>query len=425
VGLESVKELLRPYYLKGVYFKLFPQKRHNLADCWNNPHFSLETPLEILVAPSPGHPDILFLPMTDWRSRIQRTHHLAMNFGALGSRCFYLNPHLGRQFPRPYSRRDRFRLSLVAPQVLELHVHLRREPIYHHRLLTSSETGQIVDGVRRLTAACGGSKMIQFVSFPLWSETALRLKRDFGLPIVYDCHDLLSGFRSISQGIVAAEASLLEGSNLVCFSSQWLLDETLRRHPAIREKSMIVRNAVAPSDFAGVPPPPPGGRPTIGYVGSLDFWFDIEAVRLAATRHPEWNFVLIGRIESEPVGELASLPNVVLVGEVPYAKLPARMAEFDAAIIPFLEIPLTLATNPLKIYEYFSLGLPVAATRLPEIQLFERLVYLCDGPGDFVRQLERAVAERDPSLRAERQAIAAQNSWRARCEELSQRFAAL
>ena len=88
-------------------------------------------------------------------------------------------------------------------------------------------------------------------------------------------------------------------------------------------------------------------------------------------------------------------------------------------------MPLTLATNPIKLYEYFCLGLPVVATRLPEIELFGDLSYLYDGAEDFVRQLERAVAEDAPELRSRRKAAAWNNSWKARCEELTERAAAL
>jgi glycosyltransferase involved in cell wall biosynthesis len=123
--------------------------------------------------------------------------------------------------------------------------------------------------------------------------------------------------------------------------------------------------------------------------------------------------------------QLRSLANVKMEGEVPYSELPARMSGFDVAVIPFLKTPLTLATNPLKLYEYFSIGAPVVATRLPEIELFGELVYLYETPEEFTRQLERAAAEDSPDLRSRRRTAAAENTWRARCEQLLPRRAAL
>jgi glycosyltransferase involved in cell wall biosynthesis len=221
---------------------------------------------------------------------------------------------------------------------------------------------------------------------------------------------------------VEAEAGLIESADLVCFSSQWLLDRAVAERPSLAAKSAVVRNAVNPGDYQAAAAEPRAGPPTIGYAGSLDFWFDVEAIRLAAVQHPDWNFVLIGRVESARTSELKPLPNVSLPGEVPYAELPARLAAFDVAVIPFEKIPLTLATNPLKLYEYLCLGIPIVSTRLPEIEAFGELVYLSDNAEEFARQLGRAVAEREPELRARRQAAAAANSWRARCEQLSDWF---
>ena len=430
MDLEILKDYLRPYYLKWLYFRIWPERRANyLAECWNKPHFPLPAkiptePNELLTHDRHG-PDLLFLPMSDWHSRIQRSQHLAMGFGSLGTRCYYLNPHLGREFPQPYSRWNDARAGLVAPQVLEIHAHLPREPVYHHRMLTPRETGRLLNAVSRLVKSGAAGKVIQFVSFPLWAPLAERLKREFGFPVVYDCHDLLSGFRDISSEIVAAEPALFENADLVCFSSQRLLTEAVRDHPIVREKSLVVRNAVNPDDYSGVAPRERSGTPTIGYAGSLNFWFDAEAIRKAALRHPEWHFSLVGRVESESLRQLASLPNVILEGEVPYSELPRRMAAFDVAVIPFLKMPLTLATNPLKLYEYLCLGIPIVSTRLPETEPFDGLVYLSENADDFVRLLEVAVAHDDPSLPARRKVAAESNSWRARCEQLSRRFESL
>jgi len=117
--------------------------------------------------------------------------------------------------------------------------------------------------------------------------------------------------------------------------------------------------------------------------------------------------------------------NVALEGEIAYRDLPRRMSNFDVAVIPFLRMPLTMATNPLKLYEYFCLGIPVVSTRLPEIEPFGDLVYLADTPGEFLRGVEQAVADNDPARRARRKAVAEGNTWRARCEEISRRFESL
>ena len=426
MAIELLRERLRPYYLKWFYWKLWPGRRPGyFTDAWNKPHFSLWEPAREFASPQAGHPDLLFLPMSDWHARIQRTQHLAMEFGARGSRCFYLNPHLGREFPGLYTSRNTPRVGPLAAGVWELHIHLPAEPVYHHRLLTARETDQLVSGIRRLAHVAKTTRLIQIVSFPLWTEAAERLRDEFGFPIVYDCHDLLGGFTAISEDVLAAERRLFETADMACFASQWLMDETAPDRPAIARKSLVVRNAVSPRDYAGVVMGNRTGAPTVGYVGALDFWFDAEAIRLSAVRHPEWRFVLIGRIESQAIAGLKALPNVFFEGEVPYSELASRMAGFDVAVIPFLKNPLTMATNPLKLYEYLCLGIPIVSTRLPETEPFNDLIYLSDDAAGFAHELEQAMTERDADLRARRKEAARNNTWGLRCDQLSERFRAL
>ena len=123
---------------------------------------------------------------------------------------------------------------------------------------------------------------------------------------------------------------------------------------------MLVRNAVNAALFEAVASRKNGdGRPVAGYVGALDSWFDIEAVAQSAIENPGCRVVLAGRVEYEPILRLKSIANVEFVGEVPYAEVPELLGGFQAALIPFRINPLTLMTNPVKLYEYFSCGLPV------------------------------------------------------------------
>jgi glycosyltransferase involved in cell wall biosynthesis len=95
------------------------------------------------------------------------------------------------------------------------------------------------------------------------------------------------------------------------------------------------------------------------------------------------------------------------------------MAEFDVGLIPFLVNPLTLATNPIKLYEYFACGMPVVSTALPEVASYAPLAYLAGSAEEFARQVSAALAEQDPERRAARRQVAQQESWETRVAELS------
>ncbi len=424
--LRSLKEAVRPYYLRWFYFPLFPDARpDHFSTCWEYPWHPLSVRTLIQAGETSRPPGFLFLPMADWHTRIQRSQHLARAFARRGHHCLLLNPHLGREFRYTRLREKDHRVALLEPGIVELHVRLPREPVFHHRLLREAENRILLGALEALIQAAGVRRLIQIVSLPTWCDVAGALKKLYGSPVVYDCHDLLSGFQAVAQEILERETELFRLSDLVVFSAQHLMDRKVAEFPWLQNKAVIVRNAVDFSHFAAegrAACPARTAAKTIGYIGSLNHWFDATAVWEAASRRPEWNFVLIGRIEDQRVLALRKVKNVHLLGEVPYAELPKHVARFDVGLLPFLRNELTLATNPIKLYEYFSCGLPVVSTRLPEVELFGDLIYLADDPKTFAAQVERAAGETEGSLRERRIAIARQESWESRADQLLAAF---
>jgi glycosyltransferase involved in cell wall biosynthesis len=444
----QLKEAVRPYYLRWLYFPLWPHQRpHEFRDCWRYPFHKLSDSTRLPASPS-NLPDLLFYPMTDWHARIQRTQHLVRAFAALGFRSIFINPHLGREFETTPLFDKEHRLAQLESDIFELHIRLPREPVFHDRLLAAGEEDIIAEAIRRIlpetanpsgnterTRAYAAPGVIQILSFPLWLGVARRFRDQAGFPMVYDCHDLLSGFENIGGDLILAEAELLRAADLVLFASQGLLDRYKDElnprspvpgpRPPAPKQWLLVRNAVTAMQFEAGSAARQMGPPVIGYVGALDSWFDIEAVEQSASLHPECRFVLAGRIEFEPIKRLKALPNVELTGEIPYSRVPELLAQFRVALIPFRLNPLTLMTNPIKLYEYFSCGLPVVSTPLPEAQAMGDLVYLGANPADFARQVGIALQEDDPSQRVRRREIAMRESWSARARDISAEFGAL
>jgi glycosyltransferase involved in cell wall biosynthesis len=153
-------------------------------------------------------------------------------------------------------------------------------------------------------------------------------------------------------------------------------------------------------------------------MGALDRWFDCDAILEAARAHPALEFVLAGAVQDARILRLKECPNIRFTGEVPYAELRNLMATWAVATIPFLRNPLTLATNPIKLYEYFSAGLPVVGTRLPELELFSDLTYIADSPRQFAECIAKAMEETDATLPARRKAVAARETWTERANAL-------
>ena len=413
--IQLARELIRPYYLKFLYAKLFPSKYPSyFKTCWSFPP----------CVPSPsatGKRDFVFLPMVDWHMRMQRTPHLARTLSRMGHRCFYVSIHLGREFPQPYPLSARRVITKLADSLYEIHIHLPREPVFHQRPLTASESATVTAAISDVLQRADSESPALIVSFPLWKEVAERLREQSGASLVYDCHDLLEGFENISPALIADEFRLMAESDLVAFSSEWLRQRIVDREPHLQEKSFLLRNAVDLLDFDAVDRKSKGKN--IGYAGSLNFWLDKASVTEAARRHPEWTFYFFGRVETD-ITEWRGLPNIRCEGEIPYDQLAGRLANMDALIMPFQVSPLTLATNPVKLYEYLASGIPVVSTRLPEVEVFADLVYLASTSAEFTAQLEIALAEDDPARATRRRDAARRETWQKRCFSLLEHLGA-
>ena len=407
-------QLIRPYG-RQLYYKAFPRRRPDyFQKPWTYPGGRLGIdPVEVQ---STEDLVCFFLPMTDWHVRIQRSQQLAKALAASGRQCVYVNPHLGLEYPRPYCLDWHTRFSSLAQRLLELHVHLPREHELSQRALTPAECRRVAGEIGRLIEISGIRKAALIVSFPAWLGVAESLSRQYGMPVIYDCHDWLPGFRRIAPRILELERDLLHKADLVVFSSQDLMQRIVESHVGLN--CALIRNAtdlvIAPEEIRESPP---GAEKTIGYLGALDEWFDVDAVAQAARDHPAWKFVLAGRVEDQRILKLNQHPNVVFAGEVPHSAIAAYLSVWDVATIPFLVNDLTVAANPIKLYEYFSAGLPVVSSRLPEVERYPDLVYIADTPQEFSAMLDRAVHE-DPALRNKRTSASRGETWSARAEVL-------
>src|SRR4030066_560637 len=104
--------------------------------------------------------------------------------------------------------------------------------------------------------------------------------------------------------------------------------------------------------------------PRIGFFGLLNTWIDLALIRKVASDHKDWSFILIGPSQI-PQSAIPSLPNLHIIGPIPYADLPSYARYFQVGLIPFEVSPLTTVVNPLKLLEYFAMGIPVVSTPLP------------------------------------------------------------
>jgi glycosyltransferase involved in cell wall biosynthesis len=352
---------------------------------------------------------VLYLPAVAWGYRFQRPQHLALALARGGHPVLYVDGFLrSRLFPSRL-------LSQAQDGVHVLRVRVPGRPDPYRAVLSDSAAAEMAETIAAGVSLSGPPPAFVLVQLPFWAGLGQELSRQLGCPLVYDRIDLHAGFPGVPAEIEEVEAELIRAADLVLATASALAE----RPRALGARVLFLPNAADLRTFSprlrdGAP-----GEVRIGYVGALGPWFDSEALRHAARAFPDWRFRLAGRVEAPEVAALSGLPNVELAGEIPFREVPGFLAGLGVALVPFRDLPLTRAVDPVKLYEALAMGLPVVARRLPETERWsEPLVYLYETPEDFVRQVRRAVEEDSPERRAERSRAAQSESWDRRSEEL-------
>jgi glycosyltransferase involved in cell wall biosynthesis len=134
-------------------------------------------------------------------------------------------------------------------------------------------------------------------------------------------------------------------------------------------------------------------NPRLGFVGNLESKIDTGLLEFVARERPGWNIVLIGSTHTRPdILGLARYPNIHFMGVVRYEEARTWMQHFDVALMPHLDTPLTRSMDPLKLFVYLNMRLPVVATRVAGVQRFEKEIYIADSREDFVAGVEAALS---------------------------------
>ncbi len=170
-----------------------------------------------------------------------------------------------------------------------------------------------------------------------------------------------------------------------------------------------------PADLAAIP------APRLGVVGMHDSRLDLEALEALAAADSSWQIVLIGPVKPGQVDEarLRRWPNVHLLGQKPRNELPAYLKGMAVALVPYKPGELTRNIFPLKLFEYLAAGVPVVVGGLPELSRFAGIVGVAASPEDYPRTVKEVLAADSPERRAARVALAADNTWDHRVDEIS------
>ena len=160
-------------------------------------------------------------------------------------------------------------------------------------------------------------------------------------------------------------------------------------------------------------------EPVLMFIGAVNSWIDIVLLNELAENRSHYSLVIIGpcyenSIDLSVWNSLKEKNNVLWLGSKPFAELPSYIQYASVLLLPRTRDEHSLASDPLKLYEYLATGKPVVAVGIPAVQKFTDFVYSADSREDFIEQIDKALSTWDEEKQAIQVAAAKGYSWSSR-----------
>lgn len=238
---------------------------------------------------------------------------------------------------------------------------------------------------------------------------AALLAREWRSRLVYDAHELYSGFEQDPPRLALAvtrrlEASLARRAAGVVTVSDALADELVVRL-GLRSRPLVVLNA-PDRDEREPPRTPPDGPLRAIYQGAVGFGRSVDDLLAAVAAAPSVRLrLLVVRVDPEAlralVAERGLGDRVEVAPPVPPSELLPELHRAEVGIV--FDRPVTANARlslPNKLFEYLMAGLALAVPRLPAMARVaedERVgvVFEPGAPDDLARALEALARDRE------------------------------
>ncbi|SNT44189.1 UDP-galactopyranose mutase [Granulicella rosea] len=187
---------------------------------------------------------------------------------------------------------------------------------------------------------------------------------------VYDCMDELSGFLGAPPELQERERQLFAQADVVFTGGMSLYESKRKQHANVHAfpssidvshfaQAQTIQND--PNDQSEI------SHPRAGFFGVLDERFDKDLLAQLAELCPHVQFILIGPVVKIDPASLPQADNIHYLGAKSYMELPAYLAGWDVALLPFALNEATRYISPTKTPEYLAAGKPVVSTPIHDV----------------------------------------------------------
>lgn len=161
--------------------------------------------------------------------------------------------------------------------------------------------------------------------------------------------------------------------------------------------------------------------PLAVFWGVVDRRLDTEMLTTLSERMKTGNIVLVGP-HQDPDEKILNLPNVHSIGPQPFSSLPLIAQHADALIMPYADLPVTRAMQPLKMKEYMATGKPVVVSSLPSVSEWDDCLDVTFSPSEFANSVIRRMESPLPEDQRLARTRLESEGWRAKAMQLENSF---
>ena len=151
-------------------------------------------------------------------------------------------------------------------------------------------------------------------------------------------------------------------------------------------------------------------QPLVVFWGLIDRRMDASLLKKLSEAMQQGTILLVGPLE-QPDQSILSLPNVSHLPAMNYDQLPHLAAMADVLVMPYADLPVTQAMQPLKLKEYLCTDKPVVVRHLPAVEPWLDCLDVVENAEQFAAKvLFRLENGLDASQKQSRQRIL-QETW--------------
>ena len=205
---------------------------------------------------------------------------------------------------------------------------------------------------------------------------------------IYYCVDDFSVWPGLdSKSLLVQENNLLEKVDHVVAVSETLIESVKQRG---RDVDLLTHGV--DSDFWNVTDttvpqeinlPFDRQKPFALFWGVIDRRMNSDWLVALANQITDSQIILAGPMQ-DPDPVILEHPNIKTIGPIAFEKLPALARMANVLIMPYADLPVTRAMQPLKLKEYLATLKPVVASSLPAVRPWRDCLEMADSKEHFV-----------------------------------------